>query len=591
MVFLPPLAVLFASPLAALATFAGAASIPVVIHLLNRRRYRVVEWAAMRFLLAAKRQNVRRLRIEQLLLLAVRTLLIVLLIAAMCSVMPWAETIWQRIIPGGAAGAPLVSGRTHKVIVIDGSLSMMAAGDHGSCFDRAKTLAAELVRSSASGDGFSVVLMAAPVQSIIPGPAEDAAKVAAEIESLRCPHGNSDLSGALQMVEEFGGARRRGSRREARGVCRHRFATDDLGRHAGHGRIGAERLARIMGSIAGQTQLVVLDVGRPDVENLAVTGLTLADPLAVVGTRTTITATVQNFGPRERVGVKVDLLASTRGADATPVAVVQTELTTIPPGGSATVTFPYEFHATGDHVFQARIDSDALDADDIRSLTVTVRDTVPVLVVNGKPAVERYDQAGSWLADALYPFSDTVRRSAYPARPKVIDTAQFADPGASDLSAFDCVFLCDVPRLSEREVARLETHLQRGGGLVICLGPDVDPEAYNRLLYKDGQGLLPARLVGVEQAPADGFFTPLADEEAFQRPPLTAFAGDDERGACWRPDSSNISASSCRRGRPLAAFSDSCRHLRTVRKRALPPAAHPPIRSFSKRRDIGAGSS
>ena len=89
----------------------------------------------------------------------------------------------------------------------------------------------------------------------------------------------------------------------------------------------------------------------------------------------------------------------------------------------------------------------------------------------------------------------------------MIDTARFADPGASDLSAYDCVFLCDVPRLSEREVARLETHLQRGGGLVICLGPDVDLEAYNRLLYKDGQGLLPAKLDRRWlSAPADGFF-------------------------------------------------------------------------------------
>src|SRR5437868_11773813 len=111
-----PLAVIFSTPLAALATLAGAAAVPVVIHLLNRRRYRVVDWAAMRFLLAARRQNVRRLRLEQLLLLVVRTLLVVLLVAAMCSITPWAEAVWQRLLPGGAAGGPTVSGRTHKVI-------------------------------------------------------------------------------------------------------------------------------------------------------------------------------------------------------------------------------------------------------------------------------------------------------------------------------------------------------------------------------------------------------------------------------------------------------------------------------------------
>src|SRR5436305_7618973 len=104
------LAVIFSTPLAALATLAGAASLPVAIHLLNRRRYRVVEWAAMRFLLAARRQNVRRLRLEQLVLLAVRTLLVVLLVAAMASVMPWAEAVWQRLLPAGAVSGPFVTG-------------------------------------------------------------------------------------------------------------------------------------------------------------------------------------------------------------------------------------------------------------------------------------------------------------------------------------------------------------------------------------------------------------------------------------------------------------------------------------------------
>src|SRR5687767_1380942 len=111
----PLFAVLFTTPAAALATLAGAAAVPVVIHLLNRRRYRIVEWAAMRFLLAAQRQNVRRLRLEQWLLLAIRCLVLMLLVAAMASITPWAESLWQRLLPGNAVAGPAVSGRTHKV--------------------------------------------------------------------------------------------------------------------------------------------------------------------------------------------------------------------------------------------------------------------------------------------------------------------------------------------------------------------------------------------------------------------------------------------------------------------------------------------
>src|SRR5262245_2567546 len=136
-------AVIFSGPLAALGTLTGAAAVPVVIHLLNRRRYRVVDWAAMRFLLAAQKQNVRRLRLEQWLLLAVRALFLALVVFAMAAVTPWAEAVWQRLVPGAVIAGPAVTGRTHKVVVLDASLSMTARTDAGAAFDRAKALASE----------------------------------------------------------------------------------------------------------------------------------------------------------------------------------------------------------------------------------------------------------------------------------------------------------------------------------------------------------------------------------------------------------------------------------------------------------------
>src|SRR2546423_10709954 len=91
-----PLAFFFSGPFTVLATAAGAVSVPIVIHLLNRKRFRVVTWAAMRFLLAAQKKNSRRLRLEQIILLAVRALVVLLLILAMASVTPWAEDLWKK---------------------------------------------------------------------------------------------------------------------------------------------------------------------------------------------------------------------------------------------------------------------------------------------------------------------------------------------------------------------------------------------------------------------------------------------------------------------------------------------------------------
>ena len=148
---MPPLvlALWFSNPL--ILWGLGAAALPVLIHLLNRRKYREMPWAAMRFLLAAVKSNQRRVRLEQWLLLAVRTLVILVAILAMAR--PFLESL--------GAVALLPGQRTHWVIALDGSLSMATApgvgsGDGGgggegpSRFDRARDAASRIIRCVAS---------------------------------------------------------------------------------------------------------------------------------------------------------------------------------------------------------------------------------------------------------------------------------------------------------------------------------------------------------------------------------------------------------------------------------------------------------
>src|SRR6266404_8139956 len=84
-------------------------SSPVIIHLINRLRYRRVRWAAMEFLLKSQKRNRRRLIIEQLILLLLR-ILMVLLVALLVA----------RWIYGGDKSS---AGVMH-VVVIDDTLSM-----------------------------------------------------------------------------------------------------------------------------------------------------------------------------------------------------------------------------------------------------------------------------------------------------------------------------------------------------------------------------------------------------------------------------------------------------------------------------------
>ena len=163
---------------------------------------------------------------------------------------------------------------------------------------------------------------------------------------------------------------------------------------------------------------------------------------------------------------------------------------------------------------------------------MTVKDTVPVLLVNGKPALDRFERATEYLAIALNPFNKQGSSALTPFRPKVASLAQFADANQTNLGDFDCVFLCDIGQLSSAEIRRLEANVRRGAGLVITAGDNVAKhlEAWNRLLWKNDRGLLPAKLLGIQSAPSEHYFT-LHAPDGFLLPPLRAFIDQQDQYA------------------------------------------------------------
>src|SRR5215831_11129698 len=115
-------------------------SLPIVIHLINRMRFKRVRWAAMEFLLKSQKRNRRRLILEQLILLALRCLLVLL-----------AVLLVSRYLFSFAIFEPQ---NTLHVIVLDDSLSMSdqwkEEGEDRDCFKLGKELILkEIARNAA----------------------------------------------------------------------------------------------------------------------------------------------------------------------------------------------------------------------------------------------------------------------------------------------------------------------------------------------------------------------------------------------------------------------------------------------------------
>ncbi len=239
----------------------GAASLPIIIHLLNKRKFRETRWAAMRFLLAAIRKNSRRIQIEQWLLLAIRTLIIVLVVSAMAK--PFLE---------GLGALPVIAGqRTHHVLVLDGSLSMAYAPADVTRFDQAKNLAAQLVKDARQGDVVSVVLMADPPRVVIREPSPNKAEVLKEIAEIALPHGGTDLAAGFDAIDRVLAASNIAQKEVV-------FLTDlQAASWQRPSELGDEGLKRAVAKLAKrQARSVVIDLGKSGGENRAVIGLEIA---------------------------------------------------------------------------------------------------------------------------------------------------------------------------------------------------------------------------------------------------------------------------------------------------------------------------
>jgi hypothetical protein len=545
MSFVPLIAVIFSTPLAAMAAAAGVAATPIIIHLLNRKRYVIVPWAAMRFLLAAQKRNVRRLRLEQWLLLSIRVLIGLLIVAAMAAIMSWAEPLWLKIVPGGMNRVE-VQGRTHRIIVIDGSFTMATRVEgRTDRFTLAKEQAKAVLDRAAPGDGFSLIFLAGTAQATVPGPADDRQKVAEEIDELELPHGSADVAGGMRLAIDM--ANRplgKYNRREVVFITDLRRSSWPLAAANATAAADAPPLAGgPLAELGKHAEVVFIDVARQDVDNICIASLTLGDPLPLVNVTSTISVVVQNHGKRTVDNLPLDLRIGRAPKAGEPLVMRESaqKLIEVKAGSSTTATFKLEnqnrFREAGDYIIQVQAGDDDLRVDNVRSLAVSVREAATVLVVDGKISAAPLDTPGEWVRQALRPTLTDGQSQESPVQPTLIGAAQFADRFRSDLTKYDCVFLCDLPSINLGEAERLDAFLRRGGSVVISLGPNAarNSEEYNRVLYAEGKGILPGKVLGVVQATGAEYFTLYADEEAFKQPPLNAYRDDRERAALTLP--------------------------------------------------------
>ena len=433
----------------------AAISIPVLIHLLNRRRYRRVPWAAMRFLKISVDQNQRRMRLEDWILLLLR-----------CAVVALLASLLARPVLEGVSGVP--GSKVAAAIIVDNSASMGSQEGGVTRLALAREAAHEILSGLPQG---SPVVVGDVFRAHEASADHEFAR--ARIDAITQTERHADL--ILATKEAIGAL-------EGQAVVDRELYVITDGHAEEWGSLAA--LGGRFSDITAGVRVQLITVGSSLNANLGISRLTPAAAPPAVDQPFRIDVDVTNFGEAPVIRVPVKVLVDGQ-ASGNPWIIEE-----LGPGRSETATLYTALPGPGYHRVTVALEGDKAPFDDRQTVVMRARDEVNVLLVDGEPGAEDRDSETFFLREALAPVPP-AERSSYPVKPRVVSGSNLE---AEALDRYEAVVLANVADVSLAFADRLARFVEKGGGLVVFPGGNFRPESYNALLYRR-HGLLPASFV------------------------------------------------------------------------------------------------
>jgi hypothetical protein len=477
---------------------AGAAmvSAPILIHLINRMRFKRIRWAAMEFLLKSQKRNRRRLIIEQMILLLLRCLLVLLagfLVARFVGAMPTGQ------------------GATH-VVILDDTPSMgdqfTDKGPKTNSFEVAREQIKQLAHSAAqapSHQQMRIYRLSNLDEMLFDQRLNDHSGEAID-EKLR------DAKPSALHIDPIAGIEKAQAlfNDVQQGQKILHFVSDF--RDLDWSGPGSEDLSKAVEKLVDSgIHLSLIDTAHPfrgqnrqvvlHHDNLAVTELKSEARVVAEGVETEFSVTIRNYSSSDKptfLNIKVDGIKNLFGSRS---------IERVPAEDSVTEKFTLVFakkkpsqevgpsDLPEDRERKRRLDRElvqvtaelnpeetGLQADNVRDMVVEVRKRVPTLVVDGSG--QDPDLDGGDLRHLKAALEGTHRYE--------LERCKVDDLGKINLDLYPTILFVNVGEIKDdKTIQKVRDYLQHGGSLCYFLGDKVRPAFYNDTLFKKYNGLFP----------------------------------------------------------------------------------------------------
>ncbi|MCE9525154.1 MAG: BatA domain-containing protein [Planctomycetales bacterium] len=427
---------------------------PLIIHLLNRRRFKVVQWAAMDFLREAMQRNRRIMQIRDIVLLVLRTAAVFFFGLAL------AQPFFSKKQEGANEHQPV-----HAILLVDNSLSMdYGTTAEGTGLTRAKEKAKALIDKLPAGSKISVIPVCGSREGYSPDPHDTKENALEALEKIEVVDRSATVLKAVNEAKKASEA--------APELAKRVIFISDQQESNWKDLTSPETLKDL-------PAMQVVDVSLPNPKNTWIADLRVQDGLADVETPSTIVVQVQYSGldARRDVPVKLYLGESVIGFNA---------LIEMPePGKPVFITL------------KATFVQDELPSDDQRFLAVPVVAALPVVFVDQFGA-EDEDPGRNRLGETVRLRKLLAPKAAREEAPRQVVKIKHvrADELTQDVLAdARLVVVGGLANIDDvNTVPLLRDYVKQGGQLLIAAGADFNPDSWNGAAWKDGEGILPSPL-------------------------------------------------------------------------------------------------
>lgn len=442
---------MFLTPLFLIAAAVGA-SVPLFLHLMQNRRKVTMTFPTLRFLKLAEKRSSSKVRLENLLLWLLRTLIMGLIGVAFA-------------MPMLRKSAFAWSGEAQRdvAIVIDASASMGYRKSDKTVWDDALESAAAVIEGLGEKDRVCIYLASQQPEAVVVEPIADKKEVLTRLKNLTLGSTTSQIGPALE--EAVKALKKSDENREMEiHILTDNQAVPWQAKSADPASSGKSPFT----DLNKLTVFVsILGVEAPD--NTAPASIAIQPTRLRKGAEAKVATTFSRSGPdSETTAVfTVDGKEAGRRAIKTSTTAPETAEFRIPP------------LEQGLHAAKIETPDDNLSEDNAIHFILNVEKSMPVLVVGEKE-------------DTL--FVQTALRTALGA-PQAVVTVTSDDLAKQSLQNHACIILCNALPLSGQAINALETHVRAGGSLVVFPGMKASPNDYKSLPF------LPAFPGAMEQVP------------------------------------------------------------------------------------------